>query len=143
MIVLTPHFWGAFRFWTKVDFSGECWNWTGNTIRPGSYGRLRSRGVSVLAHRFAYTRTVGKIPDGLQLDHLCRNKICVNPSHLEPVTNDENHRRAVPFHPLTNRAHCPKGHAYSQENTRMYRGSRHCRECGRRASQAWKVRVGY
>src|SRR6266496_2265386 len=84
------------RFWAKVDRSGgsrACWLWTGKTGRDG-YGRigLGGRGalVRVRAHRFAYELLIGPIPDGLQIDHLCRVRHCVNPAHLEPVTQREN-----------------------------------------------------
>ena len=141
--MLTGGFWEMFRFWSRVDFSGDCWNWIGYKLRPNGYGRVSVNGTRILVHRLAYQRTGKAIPRGLQIDHLCRNKACVNPGHMEPVSNKENHRRAVPFHPMTLRTHCPNGHEYSAENTRMYLGRRHCRECGRVASRKWKVRVGY
>jgi hypothetical protein len=87
------------RFWLKVDRQdqGECWRWTGAVA--GGYGRFwigpgRARGRPVQAHRFAYELLVGPIPDGLTIDHLCLNKLCVNPAHMEPVTGAENSRRA-------------------------------------------------
>lgn len=84
------------RFWEKVEKRGpdECWEW-GGTVADG-YGRFREGGFGsspVRAHRVAYKLLVGPIPEGLVLDHLCENRGCVNPAHLEPVTNRENLRR--------------------------------------------------
>ena len=84
------------RFWPKVEFTGFCWNWTAGTSAKG-YGCFRlggHDGKRTSAHRVAYELLVGPIPDGLELDHLCRNRRCVNPDHLEPVTGDENKRRS-------------------------------------------------
>jgi len=84
----------ADRFWAKVDKSDTCWTWTGSRNGRGYGLFMVAPGSCVRAHRFAYELLVGPIPDGLQLDHLCGVKACVNPSHLEPVTNEENSRRA-------------------------------------------------
>lgn len=84
MIQMSPS-----HFWTKVDMSSECWMWTGATNR--GYGIYHPhRGQRARAHRIAYELVVGSIPDGLTLDHLCRNRACVKPAHLEPVTSREN-----------------------------------------------------
>jgi hypothetical protein len=82
------------RFWEKVDKRGECWIWTAGTSAAG-YGLFGSgeQGKMVYAHRTAYQFEAGPIPDGLELDHLCRNPRCVNPDHLEPVTHQENCKR--------------------------------------------------
>ena len=80
------------RFWRKVDRSGDCWIWTAGTYTQG-YGSFAIGYTSIQAHRFAWTHLRGPIPEGLTLDHLCRTKRCVNPSHLEIVTHAENSRR--------------------------------------------------
>lgn len=87
------------RFWAKVDRrnDNECWAWTAGTADHGNarYGQFHIAGRTVSAHRAAYTLLVGMIPDGLQIDHLCRNTLCVNPAHLEAVTQRENILRAI------------------------------------------------
>jgi hypothetical protein len=87
------------RFWPKVDKTETCWLWVG-AIGTGGYGNFYISSVgrrirSVRAHRWAYEHLVGSIPDGLDLDHLCRNRACVNPAHLEPVTRRVNLRRGI------------------------------------------------
>ncbi|GGS27877.1 HNH endonuclease [Streptomyces parvus] len=119
------------RFWSKVmvDASG-CLLWTAGQIGNG-YGQFYFQGRSVLAHRFAFTVLVGAIPEGLQLDHLCRVRSCVNPNHLEPVTARENVLRGETT-PAANlaKAACPAGHVYDATNTRIRaNGSRECRTC--------------
>lgn len=85
------------RFWQKVEKSADgCWLWAG-TILPSGYGQFRVGLGRARAHRFAYELLVGEIPEGLTIDHLCRNIRCVNPDHLEPVTAAENVRRAVAY----------------------------------------------
>lgn len=116
----------------------NCWEWTGYKINSG-YGRLWDPKTKKkqLAHRMAYESMIGPIPDGLQLDHLCRNRACINPAHLEPVTKWENTRRS-PVHWAAKNAkktHCPHGHEYTPKNTRIEtkadgRRSRKCRACG-------------
>ncbi len=116
------------RFWAKVDAEGDCWIWTGATIN--GYGAFADgTGKRVLAHRYAYALLVGKIPDGLTLDHLCRNPPCLNPDHLEPVTLAENVRRAQ-RNRRNQRLHCPQGHPYSGTNLYVNaRGLNVCRTC--------------
>jgi hypothetical protein len=109
----------------RIDFdtNAPCWTWHGAKDAKG-YGRWRSFGV----HRVVYELLVGPIPEGLTLDHLCRNPPCVNPAHLEPVTRWENVRRS-PTNPAaenTRKEMCPKGHPYTHADRR---GWRKCRAC--------------
>lgn len=126
----------AERFWKRVNKTDSCWLWTGPLSNWG-YGKIQVEGVSVPAHRFAYTLLVGPIPAGHHIDHLCRVRACVNPSHLEPVTIRENTLRGVGVCARAAKAtQCPQGHAYSPDNTRINtKGSRECRTCGRDRSR--------
>ena len=124
------------RFWAKVDSADDCWIWTAETSR-GGYGRFaagsRSDGTrrSVQAHRYAYELLVGPIPEGLELDHLCRVRNCVNPAHLEPVTTKVNVLRGIGLAARNaGKTHCPQGHPYDEANTYYYStGKRACRAC--------------
>jgi len=133
-----PELWE--RFWSKVRQNGECWEWTASLSY--GYGQFALRhGVIRKAHRISYEWLVGPIPDGLHLDHLCRNRKCVNPEHLEPVTNYVNLHRGQGF--TATRAaqtHCIHGHEFTPENTNIKRnGCRECRACvSRRSSEKWK-----
>lgn len=89
------------------------------------------------AHRWLWERLVGPVSGALQLDHLCRNRACVNPDHLEPVTAAENVRRGALGAVRRAKTHCPQGHEYTPENTARRRGKRYCRECGRAANRAY------
>lgn len=82
-------------FWPRVDYRGlrRCWVWQGQKNAAG-YGRMKWAGRRWSVHRFLYEVTVGPIPEGMEVDHLCRNPACCNPAHLEPVTGAENKRRA-------------------------------------------------
>jgi hypothetical protein len=122
-----------------VDELTGCWNWTGRKFENGYSlfnlklpdGRWRNR----YAHRVSYEFFVGPVPEGLELDHLCNNKICVSPEHLEPVTSAENNRRKV-----ARQTHCYRGHPLSGDNLYTYvRGgtiTRHCRTCRRIADRS-------
>jgi hypothetical protein len=139
----------ADRFWSKVDTAGPvpehrpslgpCWLWTATTT-PNGYGYFKVGGRMVLAYRWAWQELFGPIPEGLQPDHLCRTRLCVRPSHLELVTPRENTLRGVSFAARNARTtHCPRGHEYTEANTRLYRGRRYCRACnnnGGRGRQA-------
>lgn len=122
------------RFWSKVDVGHPlgCWEWMAGKFRTG-YGGFyvdRERWM-VKAHRFAYEELIGPIPDDLVLDHLCRNILCVNPDHLEAVTQVENLRRGQsPAAKNARATRCPEGHAYDEANTRVTPlGHRRCRKC--------------
>lgn len=133
----------ADRFWAKVQQVGECWVWQGAKKTGTGYGYFHAvSGTTVRAHRWAYEQMVGPIPDGLQLDHLCRNPSCVNPSHLDPVTAKVNTARSESFAALNARkTHCPQGHPYDADNTRIdKRGLRHCRECRNAQCRAYYLR---
>lgn len=117
------------------ETSNGCWEWTGNRIR-GGYGQLGGGSTRTqMAHRMAYEQLVGPIPEGLELDHLCVNPPCVNPAHLEPVTHEENMRRAA-----ARRTTCGNGHPWTPENTRIgWNGQRLCRPCRREQKRrAWQ-----
>lgn len=120
------------RFWDKVDTAGDCWEWTAYKM-PNGYGRFGLDGKMPLAHRVAYELEVGEIPVGLQIDHLCRNRGCVRPDHLEPVTQAENIRRGEGAGVQNARkTHCPQGHEYDEANTyNTSGGHRLCRACNR------------
>lgn len=126
----------AIRFWRKVDKSGplpvqrpelgRCWVYVGHLGATG-YGSFRLGKAEVKAHRFAYEAENGPIPEGLEIDHLCRNRACVRPDHLEPTTHAENMRRAYPA-----RTHCKYDHEFTEANTWVAKnGAQRCRECAR------------
>lgn len=79
------------RFWAKVDKNNDCWLWTAST-GPFGYGQFNTGHSVVRSHRFAYEMTIGSIPPGKELDHICRNRLCVRPEHLRPVTRQENNQ---------------------------------------------------
>ena len=131
------------RVINKIDWSGNCWVWIGaNTGGEHPYGVTWDGTRRVKAHRFSYEASGRTIPDGLVIDHLCRNTRCVRPSHLEPVTAAENILRGTAPGPRAiNTNLCKRGHEYTPENT-FVRGDgyRECRECMRMRSRAKKAR---
>lgn len=137
------------RFWSKVDKNGpvpairpdlgSCWVWT-KALNKG-YGAFGDGHKKVRgSHIVAYELLIGQVPDGLELDHLCRNHACVNPSHLEPVTHRENTMRGLNMTAIEAVVtHCPQGHPYDEANTTIRGGKRFCRECARIAKRLdWK-----
>jgi len=124
------------RIEEKVERDANgCWLWTGQ-IDVNGYGRIwtgsRVTGDRrpTMAHQASYAVHVGQIPAGLVLDHLCRVRNCVNPAHLEAVTQCINLRRGETFQAKNlAKTHCPKGHPYDEENTLHYRNKRYCIAC--------------
>jgi hypothetical protein len=129
------------RFFQRVDKTDGCWLWTGRKNTKG-YGRLTIDGRTTGAHRWSYEYHVGPIPEGLVIDHLCRNRGCVNPDHLEPVTQKENVRRGE----AGQRTHCYAGHEFTPENTIMRTSPsvshpyRVCKTCRQATQRAWRAR---
>lgn len=128
------------RFWRHIQKADTgCWLWTASGL-PGGYGRFGVDGRLWLAHRWSYEHFVGKIPEGLEIDHLCKQRRCCNPSHLEPVTHTVNVRRgdvaSVNRARLIAITHCPKGHTYDAVNTHVRaNGKRQCRACNRESAK--------
>ena len=130
------------RFWAKVNKEGPipikrpdlgpCWLWTGGK-GGGGYGHFKLDRKMKYSHQYTYESLVAPIPEGLQLDHLCRNRSCVNPGHLEIVSNAENIRRGEAGQHQRIKTHCPKGHPYDLFNTYFSpsRINRQCRTCCR------------
>lgn len=126
----------AERFWANVRKTDSCWLWTGG--KRGSRDPTRRYGCfwdgehMVAAHRYSLGLAGVQIPDGLVVDHLCRTTLCVNPAHLEPVTNRENCLRGI-GHTAVNarKTHCHRGHPLSEGNVYQRKGGRECLACRR------------
>jgi hypothetical protein len=137
-------------FWAKVDKNGApsnwrpdlgpCWMWTAHIVPHTGYGQFSFGGRpsrKQMAHRYAYEATVGPIPEGLHLDHLCRVRACVNPAHLEAVTQQENNRRAAAARVRV--THCPQGHEYAGDNLVVTPLNQYvCRTCRNARTKEYK-----
>lgn len=133
------------RFTAKFTVGDDCWLWTGARSSAG-YGQFWIDSRLEYAHRVAYELMVELIPEGLVIDHLCRVRNCINPKHLEPVTQGENLRRADiydigGYHSA--KTHCPQGHSYSGNNlyVRPQNGKRECRACMRSSNRRAKAKA--
>lgn len=134
------------RFLEKTRSADDgCIEWIGGTNGVG-YGTFHAgKKLRTYAHRWSYQYHVGPIPDGMHLDHLCRNPKCVNPEHLEPVTCRENLLRGVgPSALHAAKTHCPAGHPYVGDNLYVHprKGYRVCRACGRERARQIRSRKG-
>ena len=138
------------RFESKYTAGAEdeCWEWQASTTAGGygqiARGRPAGKHLPLYAHRLAWEYARGPIPPGFTIDHLCRNRRCVNPAHLEPVTMTENLRRGEsPPARNARKTHCDRGHPYNTENTYYYRTGRLCRVCRRITWRQRKEARGY
>lgn len=138
-----------FMAYVLPEPNSGCWLWAGS-IGTSGYAQFCNKSLPTnIGHRISYLFHVGAIPAGLQLDHLCRNKLCVNPQHLEPVTARENGFRAGGLPKAVIAAaqkkreitHCPQGHSYSEDNVYRYGGRRVCKTCATSKSISRQHRI--
>ena len=129
------------RLLSNIRPEGDCWVWMGFRNTWG-YGTIKVRGEILLAHRVSYEEFVTAIPEGLEIDHLCRNRMCINPAHLEPVPHIVNVQRGLAGKYPSNgdqerrKTHCPHGHPYDLFNTHWTKlGHRECKACWREKNQ--------
>lgn len=133
------------RFWSYVDTTGDCWEWTGGQIRMG-YGHFKPGGQrgTVKAHRFSWQLAFGQIPDGLFVLHHCDNPPCVRPAHLFLGTHLDNmaDKKAKGRIPNQHKTHCRRGHPYDVPNTYITSaGYRQCRECAKLNARTYRRRT--
>lgn len=113
----------------KIKIIEKCWEWTG-TLNPGGYGSIMYKSHSQGIHRHVYAILNGPIPERMEIDHLCRNRKCCNPNHLELVTKSKNLQRGKHSNQHKNKTHCVNNHEFTPENTYMRKhGGRSCRTC--------------
>lgn len=127
------------RFWSKVDKTDGCWNWT--AVTDGRYGTFAMGNRRPKAHRVLWEHINGPITAGLELDHLCRNTLCVNPAHLEAVSHRENTLRGDgPSARHARKTHCKYGHLLDGDNLHVdpRSGMRQCRTCKRRRDAQYR-----
>lgn len=124
-----------------VAIDGECWVWTGARDKASGYGRVQFEKQCRYTHRLFYELLAGPIPPGMQIDHLCRNRACCAPHHMEPVTPLVNTHRGSGN---ASRTRCPEGHQYAGENLRLWTDKRGytrrvCRQCNRETVAQWQA----
>lgn len=128
------------RLLEKISINENgCWCWT-SSIKPNGYGCFWHDGAQRNAHRVSYELFIGPIPEGLDLDHLCRNRACVNPEHLEPVTRSVNLNKGLKKSKVPKKLFCKNGHEFTQENTAVYeyvRGRR-CKTCANATAKKYR-----
>lgn len=122
------------RFLKRVEVTSGCWIWKSSVDKRAGYARISDNGKQWLVHKWVWEQMGFRVPDGFELDHLCRNRRCVNPFHVEPVTHRENLLRGEGF-PARNaqKTTCAKGHPYAGDNLYLTprEGHRRCRQCNR------------
>ena len=129
------------HIYAQLEQADECWEWTGSR-GPAGHGQVWHDGTNQTVYRVIWEDMVGPIPEGLELDHLCRNPPCCNPDHLEPVTHAENMRRGSQS--FETRTHCLSGrHPLTEQNviTRESDGRQRCRACRNEAKRAARARL--
>lgn len=122
------------RFFDKIERVGGCWIWLGSTNKDG-YGLFHLLGKMQSAHRVSYELHIGDIPEGMEIDHICRERSCVNPAHLEPVSRQENLDRMI-----LAKTHCINGHDYKESSFIHLKGFRECSICAKKKKLAWQRR---
>lgn len=115
------------RLWSKINITNSCWNWTASTDKDG-YGQFRKkkdgRWTMAKSHRVVYESIIGKIDQGMVLDHICENKKCVNPLHMQKTNHGDHMRRHA-----NNRTNCRRGHEKTTENTYTWNENKYCLKC--------------